>query len=73
MADVRKPKFDLKYVEDARRPLHSLVFLLPLILAYEVAAILIDPSEDRVIAHHMMKTLGVMAWLPLRLSEMSRA
>lgn len=55
MADVRKPKFDLKYVEDARRPLHSLVFLLPLILAYEVAAILIDPSEDRVIAHHMMK------------------
>ncbi len=48
------------YIEDARRPLHSLVFLLPLILAYEIGAAKLDPSApfgqpDRVIAYHLMQ------------------
>jgi membrane protease YdiL (CAAX protease family) len=49
----------LGYAEDARRPLASLVFLLPLILAYELGLILVDPSpigqQDRVIAYHLMQ------------------
>ncbi len=48
------------YIEDARRPLHSLIFLLPLILAYEIGAARLDPStsfvqSDRVIAYHLME------------------
>ncbi len=48
------------YLEDARRPLHSLIFLLPLILAYEIGAAKLGPSApfgppDRVIAYHLMQ------------------
>lgn len=51
---------DLTYAADAKRPLSSLVFLLPLILAYEVGLFLIDPraplgQQDRVIAYHLMQ------------------
>ena len=50
----------ISYVEDARRPLHSLVFLLPLIVAYEIGAARLGPSApfgqaDRVIAYHLME------------------
>lgn len=50
----------ISYVEDARRPLHSLVFLLPLIAAYEIGAARLSPSApfgqgDRVIAYHLME------------------
>lgn len=50
----------MKYAEDARRPLHSLVFLLPLILAYEVGVWWLVPpapfhQQDRVIAYHLMR------------------
>ena len=48
------------YLEDARRPLHSLIFLLPLILAYEIGAAKLGPTApfgppDRVIAYHLMQ------------------
>ncbi len=48
------------YIEDARRPLHSLVYLLPLILAYEIGAWMVNPSQpivqqDRVIAYHLVR------------------
>lgn len=50
----------ISYVEDARRPLHSLVFLLPLIVAYEIGAARLGSSSpfgqpDRVIAYHLME------------------
>jgi len=50
----------ITYIEDARRPLHSLMFLLPLILAYEVGAVYVDHAgpiaqQDRVIAYHLMQ------------------
>ncbi|MCG3137957.1 MAG: hypothetical protein HJJLKODD_01813 [Phycisphaerae bacterium] len=48
------------YFEEARRPLCSLVFLLPLILFYEIGAILIDHEQplgrqSRVIADQMIR------------------
>lgn len=51
---------DLSYAADAQRPLSSLVFLLPLILAYEVGLFLVGPRaplgpQDRVIAYHLMQ------------------
>jgi hypothetical protein len=56
------------------RPLESLVFLLPLLLIYEIGSILADPSgalqqQDRVVAFHllrqMLQHLGNTAiWMP---------
>lgn len=48
------------YVQDARRPLHSLMFLLPLIVAYEIGAAKLGAAAslgqaDRVIAYHLMQ------------------
>ncbi len=55
-----RPLTRMTYLEDARRPLYSLVYLLPLILAYEVGAAWIGPSgsferADQVIAYNLMR------------------
>lgn len=50
----------ISYFQDARRPLHSLFFLLPLIIAYEIGAAYVGPTsalgqKDLVIAYHLMQ------------------
>jgi len=44
----------LSYYDDAHRPLHCLVFLLPMVLLYEVGTILIAPNLQQAVASRVI-------------------
>ena len=55
-----KPMGELSYFDDAHRPLHCLVFLLPMVIFYELGSILVAPNlpeaiESRVIAFQLLR------------------
>jgi membrane protease YdiL (CAAX protease family) len=53
----RRPQAALSYWEQSKRPLHVLVFLLPLIVAYELGLVLILQSDQGIVSNVAHVTL----------------